>query len=199
MRLVIVSIILVGCFSITGCAGLVVTGAATGAVVAQDRRTFPTQIEDQNIELKTITAIFEDDNLWDNTNIDVVSYNTNVLLLGQTPTASLKIKAQQEVEKIENISKVFNEIRVAAPISFFARRNDEYITSKVKSAMLFKENFPSGKITVVTENAEVFLLGLVTKDEADKAVDIARNIDGVIRVIKVFETIEDEPATDKKE
>lgn len=178
------------CFSLSGCAGLMVAGAGAGAAASQDRRTVPTQLEDSNIEIKTAAALFKNDEIWKDTNIDVVSYNTIVLLIGQAPTASLKSKAQAEVKKIPKVQKVYNQIRIAAPISFFARRNDEYLTSKVKTSMLFTENFPSGKIKVVTENNEVFLLGLVSESEAEKAVEIARNIDGVTRVIKVFEIIE---------
>ncbi len=191
MKLV-VAIVIISCFSLSGCAGLMVAGAATGAAASQDRRTVPTQLEDSNIEIKSIATLFEDDEVWSGTNIDVVSYNTIVLLIGQAPTASLKSKAQKVIEEIPKVRKVYNQIRIAAPISFFARRNDEYLTSKVKSSMLFANDFPSGKVKVVTENNEVFLLGLVTNSEADKAVDIARNIDGVTRVVKVFEIIENE-------
>ena len=192
MRKIAIAIILLSCFSMTGCAGLMVAGAATGAAASQDRRTLPTQLEDQNIEIKTTAALFKNDELWKDTNIDVVSYNTNVLLIGQAPTASLKSKAQTEVEKIPKVTKVYNQIRIAAPISFFAKQNDKYLTSKVKSSMLFTKDFPSGKIKVVTENNEVFLLGIVSQSEAEKAVDIARNIDGVSRVIKVFEILVNE-------
>jgi osmotically-inducible protein OsmY len=192
MRKLALLLLLVSCFSMTGCAGLMVAGAGAGAVASQDRRTVPTQLEDQNIEIKTIAALFENDEIWADTNIEAVSYNATVLLVGQAPTASLKQQAKKEVESIANVKKVYNQIRIAAPISFFARRNDEFVTSKVKSSMIFTENFPSGKVKVVTENNEVFLLGLVTKAEADKAVEIARNVDGVSRVIKVFEIIEDE-------
>lgn len=187
LKLAIMMIILC-CFSLSGCAGLMVAGA--GAAASQDRRTVPTQLEDSNIEIKTVAALFQNDEIWKDTNIDVVSYNTMVLLIGQAPTASLKTKAQTEVEKIPKVSKVYNQIRIAAPISFFAKRNDEYLTSKVKTSMLFTENFKSGRIKVVTENNEVFLLGLVTEDESEKAVEIARNIDGVSKVVKVFEIIE---------
>ncbi len=183
-------VVILACFSLSGCAGLMVVGAGAGAAASQDRRTVPTQLEDSNIEIKTIAALFENDEIWKDTNIDVVSYNTIVLLIGQAPTASLKSKAQAEVEKIPRVRKVYNQIRIAAPISFFARRNDEYLTSKVKTSMLFTENFSSGKIKVVTENNEVFLLGLVNENEAARAVEIARNIDGVTRVVKVFEIIE---------
>lgn len=185
-----VAVVILACFSLSGCAGLMVAGAGAGAAASQDRRTVPTQLEDSNIEIKTVAALFKNDEIWKDTNIDVVSYNTIVLLIGQAPTASLKSKAHAEVKKIPRVRKVYNQIRIAAPISFFARRNDEYLTSKVKTSMLFTENFPSGKIKVVTENNEVFLLGLVSESEAEKAVEIARNIDGVTRVVKVFEIIE---------
>jgi len=190
MKKLVIILVILCCFSLSGCAGLMVAGAATGAVASQDRRTLPTQLEDENIEIKATTALFENDEISKSTNIDVVSYNTNVLLVGQAPTSSLKSKAQAEVEEIEKVNKVYNQIRIAAPISFFAKRNDEYLTSKIKSAMLFSSDFPSAKIKVVTENNEVFLLGLVSKQEAEKAVELARNVDGVSRVIKVFEIIE---------
>ena len=186
----LVILVLFSCFFLNGCATLMVAGAATGAAASQDRRTLPTQLEDQNIEMKTIAALFKNDEVWKDTHIDAVSYNTNVLLIGQAPTATLKAKAKQEVSKIKKVNRINNQIRISAPISFLSRRNDEYLTSKVKSSMLFAENFPSAKVKVVTENSEVFLLGLVTKEEADRAVSITRKIDGVTRVINVFEIIE---------
>ncbi|MBV1909230.1 MAG: BON domain-containing protein [Kangiellaceae bacterium] len=192
MKLIALALLTSCCFLLSGCAGLFVAGAATGAVASQDRRTVPAQLEDENIEIKSSSSLFEDDEIWKDANIDVISYNGVVLLVGQAPTASLKLRAKKEVEKTARIRKIYNQIRIAAPIAFFAKRQDEFLTSKVKSAMLFAEEFPSSRIKVVTENTEVFLLGLVTVSEADKAVEIARNIDGVSRVVKVFETIEEE-------
>ncbi len=183
-------LLLASCLILNGCSGLIVAGAAGGAVASQDRRTVPTQLEDENIELKALKALFKDDELWNDTNISVISYNTIVLVIGQAPTAALKDRATAEINRVAKVRKVHNQIRVAAPISFFARRNDEYLTTKIKSAMLFASDFPSAKIKVVTENGEVFLMGLVTQEEANKAVDIARNVDGVTKVIKVFELIE---------
>ncbi|MDQ7050621.1 MAG: BON domain-containing protein [Enterobacterales bacterium] len=170
------ALILVGLSSLvlTSCAELIVVGAATGAVATQDQRTIPTQLEDENIEIKTVNALFKNDELWKDTNIDVLSFNNILLLIGQAPTAKLKQKAGDLAENIAKVRKVYNQIKISAPISFFARRNDEYLTTKVKSKMLFADNFPSGKIKVVTENSEVFLLGLVSQDEADKAAEIAK-------------------------
>ena len=183
-------VFLLSCILLSGCESLLIAGAATGAVASQDRRTVPTQLEDQNIELKSLSTIFENDDLWGDANIDVVSFNNTVLLVGQTPTAELKAKAGKEIKKIAKVKKVLNQLRIAAPISFFASRNDEFITAKVKSSMLFTEEFPSSKIKVITENSEVFLMGLVTESEASQAVEIARNVGGVTKVIKAFEYIQ---------
>ncbi|MGX5174705.1 BON domain-containing protein [Aliikangiella sp. IMCC44653] len=183
--------ILLLCALLQGCSGLLVAGAAGGAVASQDRRTLPTQLEDESIELKALKAIFENDELWSDTNISVISYNNIVLIIGQAPTADLKQKATAEINRVAKVRKVHNQIRVAAPISFFAARNDEYLTTKVKSAMLFASGFPSSKVKVVTENSEVFLMGLVTPAEANQAVEIARNVSGVSKVIKVFEIIQE--------
>jgi osmotically-inducible protein OsmY len=187
MRNLFILLILTSCFALSGCTGLIVAGAATGAAASQDRRTLPTQLEDSSIELKAIKVLFENEELWQDTNIDVVSYNNIILVLGQAPTAALKQKATDALKNIAKVSKVHNQIRIAAPISWIASRNDEFLTSKVKSSMLFTSDFPSSKIKVVTENSEVFLMGIVSQSEADKAVEIARNVGGVTKVIKVFE------------
>ncbi|WP_444997542.1 BON domain-containing protein [Aliikangiella sp. IMCC44359] len=184
-------IILLSSFLISGCSGLIVAGAATGAVASQDRRPVSTQIEDEKTEISSFASLFKNDELWEDTNISVISYNNVVLMVGQAPTSALKEKATEEIKKVAKSKKILNQIRIAAPISFFASRNDEYLTTKVKSSMLFTSDFKSSKIKVVTENSEVFLMGLVTQQESEKAVDIARNVDGVTKVIKAFEFISD--------
>ncbi|TQV89815.1 BON domain-containing protein [Aliikangiella coralliicola] len=192
MTRILIVLLISSCSLLSGCTSLIIAGAATGAAASQDRRTLPTQLEDQNIELKAFNALFENEELWEGTNISVVSFNSTVLLVGQAPTVALKQKAGDEINKIAKVHKVLNQIRVAAPVSFFASRNDEYITTKVKSSMLFTDDFPSSKIKVVTENSEVFLMGLVTEQEAAKAVEVARNVSGVTKVIKAFEYLEPE-------
>jgi len=187
-RLAPITLLLLTCL-LSGCETLFIAGAATGASAAQDRRDLSTQIDDEKTELKSFSTIFQDDELWKDTNISVVSFNNVVLIVGQAPTATLKQKATDEIKKIAQERKVHNQIRLAAPISFYAKRNDEFLTSKVKTSMFFTSEFPSGKIKVVTENSEVFLMGLVTQEEADKAVEITRNISGVKKVVKVFEYI----------
>lgn len=180
----------------SGCTSLIVVGAATGAVTSQDRRTLPTQLEDQNIELKAVRALFKNKALWKDTNINVISFNNTVLIVGQSPTATLKNTINEEIKKIAKVLKVYNQIRIMAPIGFFSRRSDDILTTKIKSSMLFTDDLPVSKIKVVSENSEVFLMGLVTQAEAEKAAEVARNVSGVTKVIKVFEYIEQEDEMD---
>ncbi len=184
---------ILSCLLLNGCSALIVGGAATGASASQDRRSISTQIEDEKTELKALKALFKDKQLWKAANIKVISYNRLILILGQAPTFALKQRATEEIIKIAKVSKVHNQIKVAASVSFFASRNDDFITTKVKLSMLFTKKLPSSKIKVITENSEVYLMGLVSQQEANKAVEIARNVSGVKKVIKVFEYIK--PAT----
>jgi osmotically-inducible protein OsmY len=190
MNKILTALLLISTLFLSGCETLLIAGATTGAVASQDRRDLGTQIDDEKTELKSFSTIFKDDELWKDANISVVSYNHVVLMVGQAPTATLKERATDEIKKIAGESKIHNQIRIAAPISFYAKRNDEYLTSKIKTAMLFTADFPSAKIKVVTEDSEVFLMGIVTPAEAEKAVDITRNISGVKKVIKAFEYVE---------
>ncbi len=174
---------------LTGCVTAVATGAIVGSEIASDRRTTGSYIEDGSIELKSSTAIAEDSQLKASTSISIVSYNRVVLLVGQAPNESLRSRAADVVRKTDNIRKVHNEIRIAAPDSFLSGTSDSWLTTKAKSLMLAEKDFSSKHIKVITENGEMFLMGLVTRAEADKAIAIVREIDGVVRVVQVFEYI----------
>lgn len=171
--------------SITACAPVVVGGAAAGGALAADRRTSGIYIEDENIELKAVK--FMETTLGEQTHINVTSYNRNVLLTGEAPDEATKAKAENFVKGIENVRAVTNEIAVGPKTSLSSRSNDTYITSKVKTKFVTENQFPANYVKIVTENSVVYLLGIVNKAEADAAVEIARNTDGVSKVVKVFE------------
>ena len=171
--------------SITACAPVVVGGAAAGGALAADRRTSGIYVEDENIELKAVK--YMETTLGENTHINVTSYNRNVLLTGEAPDEATKAKAENFVKGIENVRAVTNEIVVGPKTSLSSRSNDTYITSKVKTKFVTENQFPANYVKIVTENSVVYLLGIVNKAEADAAVEIARNTDGVSKVVKVFE------------
>jgi len=179
--------ILIVITSLHGCAAVVVGGGATAASLAADRRTAGTVIEDQSIELKAARMIFENKELNEQAHINVTSYNMRVLLSGEAPTETLKSQAVEMVRGIDQVVHVYDEISLAAPSSMLARSSDSVITSKLKTKLITAENVNGMAIKVVTEAGVVYLMGLVTREEADRATGIARQTGGVQKVVKLFQ------------
>jgi osmotically-inducible protein OsmY len=173
-----------------GCAAAVVTGAAAGAAAIYDRRTTGTFIDDEFIELKAIDAIGNDQELHEQAHLNVTSFNNIVLLTGETPNEALRERTAELVRNLPKVRKVHNEIVVAAPSSMLSRTGDTWITGKVKTGLLNAHQLDAARVKVVTENGVVYLMGLVTRQEADAATDVTRQVDGVQRVVKVFEYID---------
>jgi len=179
--------LLAGTLLLQGCAAVVVGGAAGTAKASGDRRTLGAQWDDQAIELKAANLLADNKPLSAASKISVYSNNGRVLLVGQTPSDAYKLEAGKVVARIDGVRHVYNELRLGQPVNIGVRSNDSWITSKVRADMLGAKNFVSAKVKVATENGEVFLIGLVTRQEGDQAVEIARHVSGVKRVIKAFE------------
>ncbi|RJE76870.1 osmotically-inducible protein OsmY [Pseudoalteromonas citrea] len=170
-----------------GCAAAVVAGTAGAMSAANDRRTIGVQIDDNNIEIKGTLALKSIDRLANHANISVVSVNGVVLLVGQVSNVEMRTEAEAALKTVPAIRRVHNQLRIGSNIGITTQTHDTWLTSKVKTKLLADENVSGNNIKVVTENAEVFLMGLVAPIEAEQAVEIARNISGVERVIKAFE------------
>jgi len=170
-----------------GCATAVVTGAATGASVAYDRRTAGTVIDDQGIEFKAAYALFNNKEIYDQSHINVTSYNGVVLLTGETPSEALKQKVTAEIKQIPKVRRIHNELAIAAPSALPSRSSDAWITSKVKAKMAADKQTKSYHIKVVTERGVVYLMGLISHAEAEAAVSVVKSSAGVQRVVKIFE------------
>lgn len=170
-----------------GCAAAVVAGGATAATAANDRRTLGSQLDDNSIVIRARRAIGTADTIPESSNINITSYNGVLLLTGQVSTNAVKQQAEQLIKDTPGVRDIHNQIRLGNSTSLTTRTRDSWITTKVKSQLLADNEVAGLNIKVVTENAEVFLMGLVGGVEADKAVEIARNVDGVSRVIKAFE------------
>ena len=166
----------------------VTTGAGTGAVVSEDRRTSGMFVEDESIELKSNRRIKEQ--LGDNVHINVTSFNRIVLLTGEVPDEVMKEQAERFVMTIPNVRNIINEIAIAENSSLTSRSKDSLITSRVKGRFLTKGKFQINHIKVLTENGIVYLLGMVKHEEADNAAEIASATSGVLKVVKVFEYLD---------
>jgi osmotically-inducible protein OsmY len=172
---------------LVACVPAVVGGAAVGSSVAADRRTSGVYVEDENIELKAVRKM--ETNLGEQSHVNVTSFNRNVLLTGEVPDVAKKTLAENLMKEVEQVRDVTNEIVVGPKTDIGVRTNDTYITTKIKTQFLTENKFQANYVKVVTENSVVYLLGLVTQAEADAAVEIARNTEGVSKVVKVFEYI----------
>lgn len=172
--------------SLSGCAAALVGATAVGIASASDSRTVGAQVDDQAIEVKAITALQREEKL-ENSRIQVVSFNRSILLMGQVSSNSLSDLAANTVRSIEGVIRVHNEIRVGDIVGVQAISKDTWITSKVKAQLLANKEVEGSRVKVVTENGEVFLMGIVSRAEAQTAINVARNINGVARVIDAFE------------
>jgi osmotically-inducible protein OsmY len=171
-----------------GCVPLVVGGAAsTTAMVATDRRSAGAQLDDQTIELKASNDMR---NLFgDKARVNAMSYNGWVLLTGDVPTEQDKQKAEDAASKIPKVTKVINALRVGDITPISVRSNDTWITSKVKAALIDTKNVPSRTIKILTERGVVYLMGIVTNDEAERAAIAAASVSGVNKVVKLFKIV----------
>ncbi len=174
-----------------GCAAVVVGGATTGAVAAHDRRTLGTFIEDKDIHLKALRILNADEELKRLSNIDITVYDLQVLLTGQAANEAVVQRFVEKVAKIPRVRKVYNEVTIGAENTWSDAAADAYLTSRVKLALfdVGLKGFDPLRVKVVSSNGTVYLMGLVTPEEADRVTEKVRYISGVKKVVKLFEYI----------
>ena len=179
--------------SLSACVPLVVGGAVVGTLVVIDRRTSGTQLEDEGIEFRASNRIKEV--IGDKGHVNVTSYNRQVLLTGEVPTAKDRELVEKAVAGVDNVRSVVNELAVMPNSTLTQRSNDTLITGKVKASFVDAKDISLNAFKIVTERNTVFLMGRVTPREVARATEIARGVGGVEKVVRVFEIIsEDELA-----
>lgn len=182
-----IALILTLAFSLQGC---FVAGAAAGAAaiaVVYDHRTIANAIDDTKIANRIVDRIHKVYALREDSHIEVTVFNKVVLLTGQTPTNDLKQQAQDIANSVSGVSRVYNQLTIEGPTSSLTRASDGWITTKIKTQMLATEDLKSSSIKVVTENGVVYLMGIVNRSQADTTVDIARQVSGVQKVVRIFQ------------
>jgi osmotically-inducible protein OsmY len=170
---------------LAGCGIAVLGGGAAAVGVMEDRRTSGTMFDDEGIERSVMRTLRE--RYGDNTHVNVTSFNRAVLLTGEVPDEARKAEIEKIALAIANVRGVTNELQLAGVSSLGARANDSFITSKIKARLLDSTKVNPVHVKVVTEAGVVYLLGLVTEQEANDAVEVARTTGGVRKVVKVFE------------
>lgn len=181
--------------ALSACAPLVLGGAMVGgSLMAIDRRTSGTQVEDQAIELKSVPQINR--LVGDRGHVNTTSYNRIVLITGEVPTEADKAAIEQAVAQIANVKSVVNELAVMGSTSLTGRTNDVIVSSKVKATFFDAKDVMANAIKLVTERGTVYLMGRVTEREANRATDLARGVSGVQKVVRVFEVISEAELAD---
>lgn len=179
--------------ALAGCAPLIVGGAMVGGgLVATDRRTTGTQVEDEAIELKSGARVRELATLG---HVSVTSYNRVLLITGEVPGETEKLRVAETLAKVESVKSVVNELGIGPSSSLGSRSKDSFISGKVKASLIDTKDLQANAFKVVVERAIVYLMGRVTEREAARATEIARSVSDVQKVVRVFEILtEDELA-----
>lgn len=178
---------------LSACAPLVLGSALGGALMASDRRTSGTQIEDKTIELKASARIR--DTVATLGHVNVNAYNRMVLLTGEVPSEADKAAVEKAALQIENVQSVVNELAVMGNSSLGSRSNDVLLNTKVKASLVDARDLFANAFDIVVERGEVYLMGMVTERESNRATEVAAGVSGVHKVVKVFHLMtEDELA-----
>ena len=187
-KALVISALGITAIGLAGCFPVVATGIVTGALSVSDRRTTGAQAEDQAIEIKAFNR-FRERFKSGQISLSVVSFNRIALVTGYVPDEATKAEAARLVSSIENVKNSLNEIVVGLPPSIRTYGSDTILTTRVKASMLEAKDLQAQVIKVYTESSTVFLMGIVTEREANRAADIASRVSGVRRVVRAFETI----------
>lgn len=181
------------CMSMSGCAPLLIGTAVGGALVATDRRTSGAQLEDKGLDLKVSTRIR--DVLGNDVHINANAYNRVILLTGEVPNTAISEQAEGLAATTENAKSVINELVIAGASSLSSRANDVWLEGKVKATLIDARDLQSNAFKITVERGEVFLMGMVTEREANRAAGLAASVKGVQKVVRLFHILtEDELA-----
>jgi osmotically-inducible protein OsmY len=176
--------------ALSGCFPVIVGGAVMGGLVATDRRTSGTVVEDEGIELRASSRIRE--NLGERVHINITSYNRQVLMTGEVPTAQDKQLAEKVVSGVDNVRNIVNELAVMGNSTLTQRSSDTLVTGRVKAALVDAKDLFANSFKITTERGTTYVMGRVTAREAKRATDVISNTSGVQRVVRILETISEE-------
>ena len=174
-------------FNLSGCViGAFVVGAAAGGAIIYDKRSVKEQLSDRKISELSEQRIDKDKELAEKSHISIATFHRVVLMVGQVQTPELKDRAYEIVSGVPGVKRIFNELVISDKINYLLRTDDHWITTKAKTQMLATSGLHSSDIKVVTEDGVVYLMGHVTHRQGDLATQVAREVPGVVKVVRGF-------------
>jgi osmotically-inducible protein OsmY len=173
----------------SGCAPLIIGGAATAAVaMSEDRRSSGVFVDDENNENRALLKVKT--RYGGQVHVNITSYNRQVLITGEAASEDVKRGVEEEVTSVPGIKRIFNEMSVGPQAGVISVSNDTRLTAIVKTRFLEANRFQANHVKVVTENGVVYLMGIVKRSEADAAAQLASTTSGVARVVRLFEYLD---------
>lgn len=190
MRIIFTPLLIYCVLMLSGC-GSLLASMQKGTIAEQpNERTFGQIIEDDNIETKVTVNIHAENEAYHDAHLVVVSYNGYLLLAGQVNDEVLKSEATKVVRNIKGVRRIYNELEIGPPSSALTRTSDTWITSMIKSELLASSDVQGTRVKIVTENGVVYLMGLITQEEAERISSEAASVYGVHRVVRLFEPVD---------
>jgi osmotically-inducible protein OsmY len=190
MRPIFASLLIFCMIVLSGCGSFLASMQMDTIADRPNERTMVQMLADENIETKATVNIHAENEAYHDSHLVVVSYNGYVLLAGQVNDQVLKNEATKIVRKVQGVRRIYNELEIGPPNSAIRRTSDTWITTRIKSALLGNGDEQGTRIKVVTENGVVYLMGLVTQEEAERISNKAASVSGVHRVVRLFEPVE---------
>jgi osmotically-inducible protein OsmY len=178
-------------FLLNSCTAILVKTTGDAGIQEDPRqRTAGAVVEDQSIETKVAVNMKSQEPAFKGSNFSIISHNGVVLIVGQTESENLKASATSIASRASSkIKRIHNEMEISGKTSMLSRSNDTWIATKVRTLMLTNKEVPSDQIKVIAENGSIYLMGLISQKEGERAANLARNVSGVTKVVKVFEYI----------
>lgn len=183
------TLLLFSAIVLSGCGSMMAAFESDSIEEDPGERSFSQQVEDESIETKAVVNIHAANDAFDEADFLVVSFNGYVLIAGEVANQALKDQASAVVKEISGVRRIYNEMEIGRPSDVKTEASDVWLTAQVKSELFFDSNTPSLRVKVVTENSVVYLLGLITPEEAERVATEAAGVKGVKRVVQLFELI----------
>lgn len=190
MKSIAVMTMLLGALLASGCATIIDATTSKPIQVNPGKRTFGAYIDDQKLETVIAVNMRKHSPDLKAAHVNIVSFNGVILLTGQVNRNELRDQAGSVASQVHGVRQVFNEIQISGNTSILSRANDSWLTTKVKAVLLSNADIDSSRIKIVTENGTVYLLGLMSRAEAEKAANVVSHIKGVQKVVKAIEYID---------
>ncbi len=185
----ILNIIALTCV-LSACATIIDATTDDPIQIDEGKRSLGERMDDRQLKTVISVNLKKADPAIKDAHINVHTYNSVVLLTGEIQTVALRRLAGDTARKVNTVRQVYNEIRIGPKTTFLSRSNDNWIHSRIKTKLIFNADIDSDRVEIIVEDNTVYLMGKLTKIQAEKITEVVRTTRGVAKVIRAIEYLE---------